>query len=91
MPRAVLVVAAPTRTRAEEIMSEGTLESLMASRVLVSVGPTKRQGRQGLPLAPVWCSTIHKIQGATLDWTVLNFSDQVSASVMYTAITRVRH
>jgi len=86
MPRAVLVVAAPTRTRAEKIMSEGTLESLMAARVLVPIVPTKRQGRRALPLAPVWCSTIHKIQEATLDWAVLSSLDkslQVSCTLLF--------
>jgi ATP-dependent exoDNAse (exonuclease V) alpha subunit len=33
---------------------------------------------------------VHKVQGATLDRVVLNVVDQVSAPVLYTAITRVR-
>jgi hypothetical protein len=50
----------------------------------------KRQGRKAIPYAPVWCMTVHKVQGATLDRVVLNVMDQVSAPVLYTAITRVR-
>jgi hypothetical protein len=50
----------------------------------------KRQRRKAIPYAPVWCMTVHKVQGATLDRVVLNVVDLVSAPVLYTAITRVR-
>jgi hypothetical protein len=34
--------------------------------------------------------TVHKVQGAILDRVMLNIVDQVSAPVLYTAVTRVR-
>ena len=34
--------------------------------------------------------TVHKVQGATLDTVLVNIADQISAPILYTAMTRVR-
>jgi hypothetical protein len=86
----VLVVAAKSREEAMAKVDENELQDLLANKVVVAVVPVKRQGRKAIPYAPVWCMTVHKVQGATLDRVVLNVMDQVSAPVLYTAITRVR-
>ncbi len=90
MPSAVLVVAAKSREEAKAKVEESNLPDLLAAKVVVPLVPVKRQGRKAIPYAPVWCMTVHKVQGATLDRVVLNVVDQVSAPVLYTAITRVR-
>src|SRR4051812_13029542 len=90
MPAAVLVVAAKSKEEAVAKLEESDLQELLADKVVVPLVPVKRQGRKALPYAPVWCMTVHKVQGATLDRVVLNMVDQVSAPVLYTAITRVR-
>jgi hypothetical protein len=90
MPTAVLVVAAKSKEEAVAKVDENELQELLANKVVVAVVPVKRQGRKAIPYAPVWCMTVHKVQGATLDRVVLNVMDQVSAPVLYTAITRVR-
>ena len=90
MPAAVLVVAAKSKEEAVAKVEENDLQELLADKVVVPVVPVKRQGRRAIPYAPVWCMTVHKVQGATLDRVVLNVVDQVSAPVLYTAITRVR-
>jgi hypothetical protein len=90
MPAAVLVVAAKSKEEATAKVEEDDLSDLLADKVVVPLMPVKRQGRKAIPYAPVWCMTVHKVQGATLDRAVLNVADQVSAPVLYTAITRVR-
>lgn len=90
LPVAVLVVAAKSKEEAVEKVEENDLQELLADKVVVPLLPVKRQGRKAIPYAPVWCMTVHKVQGATLERVVLNVVDQVSAPVLYTAITRVR-
>ena len=90
MPAAVLVVAAKSKEEAVGKLEENDLQELLADKVVVALVPVKRQGRKAIPYVPVWCMTVHKVQGATLTRVVLNVVDQVSAPVLYTAITRVR-
>jgi hypothetical protein len=90
MPVAMLVVAAKSKEEAVAKVEESELPDLLNNKVVVPLVPVKRQGRKALPYAPVWCMTVHKVQGATLDRVVVNVVDQVSAPVLYTAITRVR-
>ncbi len=90
MPAAVLVIVAKSKEEAKAKVEENDLQQLLADKVVVPVVPVKRQGRKAIPYAPVWCMTVHKVQGAILDRVVLNVVDQVSAPVLYTAITRVR-
>jgi hypothetical protein len=90
MPAVVLVVAAKSKEEAVAKVQVDDLSDLLAAKVVVPLVPVKRQGRKAIPYAPVWCMTVHKVQGATLDRAVLNVLDQVSAPVLYTAITRVR-
>ena len=90
MPAAVLVVAGKSKEEAVAKLEENDLQELLADKVVVALVPVKRQGRRAIPYAPVWCMTVHKVQGATLERVVLNVVDQVSAPVLYTAITRVR-
>jgi len=66
------------------------LKRLLDEKVLVPLVPVKREGRRALPYAPVWCMTVHKTQGATLNTAVLHVMEQVSAPLLYTAMTRVR-
>src|SRR5262249_23287322 len=91
MSQAVLVVPAPSWSDAQELVKDEDLQTLLETKVLVPIHRVKRNGRTALPLAPVWCSTIHKGQGATIDWSVLYFGDKITPSLMYTAISRVRH
>ena len=90
MPAAVLVVAAKSKEEAVGKLEENDLQELLADKVVVALVPVKRQGRKAIPYAPVWCMTVHKVQGATLERVVLNVVEQVSAPVLYSAITRVR-
>jgi len=90
IPAAVLVVAAKTKEEAMEKVGEQDIQALLAQQLIVPLVPVKRQGRKAIPFAPVWCMTVHKVQGATLEHAVLNIVDHISAPVLYTAITRVR-
>ena len=90
MPHSVLVVAAETQDMAKAKINGKTLSKLILDKVVVPIIAVKREGRKAIPLAPVWCMTLHKVQGATLDRVVLNLSGGLlSASLLYTAITRV--
>ena len=90
MPYSVLVVAAETKDIAKAKINGKTLTKLIHDKVVVPINAVKREGRKAIPLAPVWCMTLHKVQGATLDRVVLNLSGGLlSASLLYTAITRV--
>lgn len=90
MPYSVLVVAAETKDIAKAKINGKTLTKLIHDKVVVPIMAVKREGRKAIPLAPVWCMTLHKVQGATLDRVVLNLSGGLlSASLLYTAITRV--
>lgn len=95
MPSAVLVVAAPSKSAAMALVGDAAndndaLSMLLAERKVVALKPVMREGRRALPYAPVWAMTVHKAQGATLAGAVLNMVGQMSAPLLYTALTRVR-
>jgi hypothetical protein len=90
MPYCVFVVAAETRDAAKAKINGKNLRRLIQDKIVVPVMAVKREGRKAIPLAPVWCMTLHKVQGMTLDRVVLNLSNQLlSAPLLYTAMTRV--
>ncbi len=89
MPHCVFVVAAEAQDAAKAKINGKNLRRLIQDKVVVPVMAVKREGRKAIPLAPVWCMTLHKVQGMTLDRVVLNLSSQLSAPLLYTAMTRV--
>jgi ATP-dependent exoDNAse (exonuclease V) alpha subunit len=84
IPAAVLVVAAKSKEEAVAKVDGNHLQQLLADKVMVPLVPVKRQGRKAIPYALVWCTTVHKVQGATIDRVVLNVVYQVAATVLYT-------
>ena len=94
MPRHVLVVPAQTLQEAKQKVVGKGLQQLLHDQVVVPVErySAKCEGvtQATLHYASVWCMTVHKVQGATLSSIVATFDQQLSAQVLYTAMTRVR-
>ena len=94
MPRNVLVVPAPTLQEAKQKVVGKSLQQLLHEHVVVPVErySTKGEGvtHTALHYAPVWCMTVHKVQGATLSSIVATFDQQLSAQVLYITLTHER-
>ena len=87
MPRHVLVVPAPTLLEAKQKVVGKSLQQLLHEHVVVPVERynAKRDGvtQTVLHYAPVWCMTVHKVQGATLSGIVVTLDQQLFAQVLY--------
>jgi hypothetical protein len=90
MPQALYVIAAGSRDEAQLKVSMHSFEELMELKKMVVLTPVTRAGRTAFPIAPLWCLTVHKAQGATLSSVAANVLDKQNAAMLYTVMTKVR-
>jgi ATP-dependent DNA helicase PIF1 len=63
-------------------MSPKTFQHTLSSGIQVQ--------RVQVPLMLAWALTIHKAQGLTLDWAIVNLDDAFDFGMVYVACSRVR-
>ena len=86
LPRHVLVVPAPILQEGKQKVVGKSLQQLLHECVVVPVERYSAKGevvtRTALHYAPVWCMTVHKVQGATLSGIFLTFDQRLSVQVL---------
>ena len=90
VPEAVFVVAVKSRDQAQALVGSHNFPELAEMKLMVALTPVTKEGRTAFPFAPIWCSTVHKAQGATLSNVAASVLSKLNAPVLYTVMTRVR-
>jgi hypothetical protein len=69
---------------------EDAQERAKTAQNLVVLKQVVREGRLAFPICPVWAMTLHKVQGVTLNETVIALGRRLCAHSVYMALSRVR-